>query len=139
MLALAGIERQHDVVLAALSLYADESRAKRVTLPDGVSPADVGDAIQNLEATYVIRLCAEFEDRLRQFWTATVRQNHPPMEVLLDRVAARVSVRSPELERAHRVRKYRNSLVHGGTVDVVTLQEARSYLCKYLESLPREW
>lgn len=110
-----------------------------MTLADGVSPADISGAINDLEATYLVRLCAEFEDRLRQFWTTKVKPTKPPMEVLLDRVAARTFVRSPELANAHRVRTYRNSLVHGGVADAVTLREARSYLCKYLENLPREW
>ncbi len=81
-----------------------------------------------------------FEVTLREFWDrAARRRSHPPVNRLMDRIALRCNVAIDHLERAHSVRSFRNTLIHGGASESVTLADARSYLCRFLSNLPREW
>jgi hypothetical protein len=57
----------------------------------------------------------------------------------MDRVALRCNIPVDRLVQAQVVREFRNTLVHGGSGESVTLGDARSYLCKFLSNLPREW
>jgi len=93
-----------------------------------------------LEASYFVRLFAVFESNLRQIWEQAMgRDTHPPVRDLLDGCAARQAVPDDILEKAHRVRIYRNSLVHGGEAARVTLGDARQYLCTFLGRMPPVW
>jgi hypothetical protein len=83
---------------------------------------------------------ALFETTLREFWErAAQRRTHPTVNRLMDRIALRCNMTVDHLARAHSVREFRNTLVHGGTSQGVTLGDARSYLCRFLSNLPREW
>jgi hypothetical protein len=66
----------------------------------------------NLESTYIIRLYAEFEAGLRDYWANHLkRTTYPPMVQLLQSLAdQRFSL--DRLEDADAVRQYRNFLVH---------------------------
>jgi hypothetical protein len=111
-------------------------------LGEGLRPRDVQLAAANLEGTYLIRMFAEFGTGLRSFWKTLKPRAHPRMEVLLESVAARCrTMPDPILEDAHRVRKYRNKLVHerDEEIEPVTINEGRSHLAKYLARLPMEW
>jgi len=103
----------------------------------------IGDILKcnsDLAATYIVRIYSEFEVTLRSYWEKGMgKRTRPCAEVLYDRVASRVYVRSDVLDNVHTVREYRNSLVHGGPATPVTLGEARKYLCTYISNLPREW
>ena len=98
---------------------------------------------KNLEHTYVVRLFAVFEWNLREIWArAFHRKTHPKMTDLINAVAAaRKFVDQRMIQNAHRVREYRNSMVHVGTekVAVLTLAEAAHYLKAFLSEMPREW
>ncbi|MCX7044654.1 MAG: hypothetical protein NTX50_04085 [Candidatus Sumerlaeota bacterium] len=101
---------------------------------------DFQDCHQDLETTYLIRIFAEFEATLRDYWeNACSRQKRPIMEMLMNRIISRCQVWPAVAEKAHMVREYRNSLMHGGAAAPVTLSEARSYLCQFLSHLPYTW
>jgi hypothetical protein len=101
---------------------------------------DVRDCHNDLERTYLIRMFAVFEVTLREFWMHVVgRRSHPPVTRVMDGIAARCRMPVGYLTLAHTVREFRNTLVHGGGGRSVTLDEARSHLCRFLSSLPREW
>jgi len=101
---------------------------------------DIRACHDDLERTYLVRMFAIFEMILREFWQRVARKrSHPPVNQLLDRIAVRCHVSIEHLARAHSVREFRNALVHGGRGEPVTLGDARSYLCRFLSNLPRQW
>ena len=101
---------------------------------------DVRECHDNLEETYLIRMFAVFEAALRDHWcNFRGRRSHPNVEALIDRIAARRYVRFDDIQHAHDVRNYRNSLLHGGAARIITISQARRYLNMFLSYLPREW
>ena len=114
--------------------------------PSHVSPVrrfrmrDIRDCHHDLERTYLVRIFAIFEVTLRAFWERTSgRQSRLGAARLMDRIASRCRMPADHLARAHGVREFRNALVHGGGGRSLPLGAARSYLCKFLSNLPREW
>lgn len=106
------------------------------------TPADVANAKDRLETTYLLRLFAEFEAGLRDAWENAFKQTTtPPMKDLLTGVAARRSIPDTDLDNAHTVRVYRNSLVHEGGEEAVEVLfgEAKSILCTFFSWLPLDW
>jgi hypothetical protein len=100
---------------------------------------DIRACHDDLERTYLVRMFAIFEVTLREFWDRAARKrSHPSVNRLMDRIALRCNVALDRLARAHSVRSFRNTLIHGGTSESVTLADARSYLCGFLSNLPRE-
>jgi len=99
----------------------------------------------NLESTYMIRLYAEFEARLRDYWANHLNKNtHPPMVQLLRSLAdQRVSI--DRFEDADSVREYRNFLVHDESgkpppeMRTFTVEEAKSHLRYFFGRLDTDW
>jgi len=99
----------------------------------------------NLESTYIIRLYAEFEAGLRDYWANHLnRPTQPPMVQLLQLVAdQRVSI--DRLEDADAVREYRNFLVHDESSEpppemrTFTVAEAKAHLCYLFGRLDPDW
>ena len=99
----------------------------------------------NLESTYIVRLYAEFEAGLRDYWANHLnRTTHPPMVQLLPSVAdQRISM--DHLDDADAVREYRNFLVHDDSSDpppdmrTFTVEEAKSHLCYFFGRLDPDW
>lgn len=101
---------------------------------------DIRDCHDDLEYTYFIRMFTAFEGGLRTFWKRRLgKRSHPRVSRLMDRIAATCYMPARYLSNAHSVREFRNALVHGGVRQPVQIQEARSYLCKFLSNLPRQW
>ncbi len=71
-------------------------------------PADFRRFQLNLEATYLIRLFAEFESALRDAWKSVGRDTQSRTFDLLDALASRSRVPEDVRREAHRVREYRN-------------------------------
>lgn len=101
---------------------------------------DIRNCHDDLEHTYLIRMFTIFEAALRAFWKHTSgKRSRPKASWLLNRIGATCYMPADHLLGAHGVREFRNTLVHGGTSKAMRLGEARSYLCKFLSNLPREW
>ena len=101
---------------------------------------DIRDCNEDLESTYIVRILAEFETILRDYWKSyRPRNTKPMMKVLVDRIALHCYIQHDVLRKVHAVREYRNSLVHSGVATSVTLRETRSYLCRFIGNLPRTW
>src|SRR5438132_852064 len=82
-------------------------------LPPNTKLRDVEAMSDNLEGTYLIRLFAAFESGLRSYWKAVRRRKTKPgTEQLIKSVAASRNIPDDLTEDVHKVRKYRNSLVH---------------------------
>jgi hypothetical protein len=60
---------------------------------------------------------------------------------LLDSVASRLHIPHEQLQNAHKVRDYRNNLVHElfEESEPMTIAEARGHLCRFFGFLPRNW
>lgn len=99
----------------------------------------------HLESTYIIRLYAEFEAGLRDYWANRLkRPSHPPMVQLLQSLAnQRVSM--DRLDDADAVREYRNFLVHSESrepppdMETFTVAEAKKHLCYFFGRLDSDW
>jgi hypothetical protein len=99
----------------------------------------------NLESTYIIRLYAEFESGLRDYWGNHLnRHTHPPMIQLLQLLAdQRISI--DRLDDADAVREYRNFLVHSESdkspsdMRTFTVAEAKTHLCYFFGRLDTDW
>ncbi len=93
----------------------------------------------NLEATFLIRMYAEFEAGLRDVWRGYYRQTtRPPMKDLLDAISTRRIIPESTVGRVNEVRLYRNHLIHEESEDfeIVPLDEARAALSRFLGRLP---
>lgn len=81
----------------------------------GVKTAHLSRSASRIDATYTLRLFAEFEAILRDYLAVarpSPRRRRVRMELLLNRVAAICSIPYDALTQAHRVREHRNSLIH---------------------------
>ena len=109
----------------------------------GWKARDAAPARRNLEATYTVRLFAEFESAVRDLWADHFKKRtRPNTEVLLNRVGSLCSLAQDTIDGADRVRAYRNRLVHERGQDSVgsmTITLAKSRLCTYLKGFPRSW
>jgi len=126
--------------IAVAALKHQLSRNPSALRQDGLSPASVADCLGNLEATYIVRLFAEFEAGLRTYWSQVRGRSYRPrihVRDLIDKVAGRHNAPSTWLDYAHQVRECRNKIVHEQPVGpTLTLTACRSYLCTFLSLLP---
>jgi hypothetical protein len=110
----------------------------------GIGLAQVREAVQSVENTYFIRLFSQFEGLLYEHLVVSQPGRKPPMTArsLIDRVASRERVPDRVREEAHRVREFRNSVVHraarsgGVPVAVRSFRQALSVLNQFLACLP---
>ena len=99
----------------------------------------------NVDSTYIIRLYAEFEAGLRDYWANHLnRATHPPMFQLLQSLAdQRIAI--DRLEDADAVREYRNFLVHDESnapppdMRTFTVVDAKKHLCYFFGRLDPDW
>jgi hypothetical protein len=99
----------------------------------------------NLESAYIIRLYAEFEAGLRDYWAnCRKKTTNPPMAQLLQSLASqRISI--DHLEDADAVRAYRDFLVHSESGELppdmraFTVAESNAHLCYFFGRLDPDW
>ena len=96
---------------------------------------------ENLQITYLVRLFAEFEAILRDYWLhGRHRRTEPRMEVLMNRLGAYCTVTYDDLHDAHEVRTYRNDVIHAHLQDPrFDFPECRSRLARFIRWLPLFW
>ena len=138
---IKAVEREFLTTRLAIAPLTDDSRRDPSVLEGDMKPKDVVAAAQNVESTYLVRLFAEFESGLRQYWQ-TLSDTVPKTKDLLDGLGARCRASEEVRERAQLVREYRNSLVHersGERFEAVGLDTARANCCAFFSHLPREW
>jgi hypothetical protein len=104
-----------------------------------ISYADVREAADNVETTYIIRLFSGFEALLVEHLAALYPQLRIPRtaEALINRVALRERIPDPIRDLAHNIREYRNMLVHRRPphAPVISFREVRSALNRFLVRL----
>lgn len=133
-------EREYLIARDALDVYHGEHGSARVKLPPDTDPSDLRNAVENLEGTYLVRLFAEFESGLRN-WYATLKGTVPPARDLIDAIATRRKIPDEDRDEVHEVREYRNALVHetDSEAEAVPLADARHRLCTFFARLPEKW
>jgi hypothetical protein len=140
---IRAIEREHRAAAKAGELLAERLRSDPTFgADDELRFRDARNMRANLEATFLIRLFAEFEAGLRDAWRkAFKRTTYPTMRTLLEVAAQLRYIPQDWLDDAHEVRTYRNSLVHEGDAErgAVSIAEARHRLCRFYSYLPLTW
>jgi hypothetical protein len=137
---IKAVEREHVAMRQAATHFLQRALDDPTILQGNLRQAEIILALENLEGTYIMRLFAEFETGAREYWG--VKWATDPKTVdLLDGLAARCRIPEAQRDNAHKVREYRNSLVHEreDEPDVVSLDKARSYLCQFFSYLPPQW
>lgn len=140
---LRAVEREFIVAGVSLEFLHEGVRTRPEALASrDLRPRDAIEFAENLEPTYLVRLFAEFESALRDVWAKGYRRkSEPAVRTLIDSVATRCDVSPTNLEVVHRIREFRNSIVHEGISGslFVEFSEAKSALGKFLARLPLEW
>lgn len=87
---IAAVEREFRAAALAVSALQERVRRDPGTIGTvAVTPADVRNCAANLEATYLVRMFAVFEEALRDVWaSAFARRTRPKTVDLLDGCAA---------------------------------------------------
>ena len=108
-----------------------------------VAPSDIVRCRQNLEATFTLRLFAEFESILKDFVSERRNSRHlkwTTSERMINRIASKCRIHSEIVRETHRVRQHRNSLAHMGSEGkLLTFDDCKSRLGKFLGYLPPSW
>jgi hypothetical protein len=143
---LKAIEREFNVArLASERLTEFLRRDSSLLTGYDLGGADVTAYVSHLEATYLLRLFAEFEACLRDWWRIGWKKGRatrkPHTADLISQVAAKRSISSGDRDKVHAVREYRNALTHeeSAEADPVSFAIARSSLSKFLSWLPPDW
>lgn len=102
---------------------------------------DITTASNHLEGTYIVRVFSEFETALQHFVRAFHIRKPTGAEPLVNRVRDRGRIPQTVTDAVHRVREYRNVLVHERSKPAppVTIREATRFLCTFLSRVQRIW
>lgn len=131
----------HAASLAVARLLIEAGKGQADMREKGLSHADIRRCQCNLEATYIVRVFAQFEATLRTFWRPPGKHAALPrtyIKHLMDKTATRTRMPHEVLQQAQQVRDCRNGLVHEeATGSQMTLAQCRSHLCRFLSHLPQ--
>ena len=137
---MKSVERQYFVAEMARESLETALRAHSALLTGiGLNAADLRAFKSNLLDTYFIRLFAEFETAIKDYWKNGLNED-PRTRVMdvIDSLAARRRVLDSVRMNVHATRKWRNKLVHEDDTDAseveLTAPEARS--ASFLVSCP---
>ncbi len=106
-----------------------------------LNPEDIRRCSRFLEITYVLRLFAEFEGVLLDFWQNGLgRVTTPKIRVLIERIAAARGISDEDRKGTHEVREFRNDIVHYQLREArLKLPECRSRMGRFARWLPVQW
>ena len=139
--SMKSVEKQYRAAGFALAFALERSEQDPTILNrPAIRYRDIRDCRAELESTYLVRLFAEFEAALREFWMEVRAGRELPrtyVGTLIRNVAARQKVPVADESGAHDVRDYRNALVHAGLKSTpLPFEECRSKLARFLSWLP---
>jgi hypothetical protein len=132
------VEREHTALRFTTDHALRSLGEGGVDLEEGLKRLDVNRASERLEGTYIIRLFSEFEVALKAFLRDRQIKKMPrDAKPLIDRAASYAKFSGPILGNAHKVRVYRNDLVHKLVYGIpddqkMTIRTATSHLCTFL-------
>ncbi len=136
------VAREHGTALVAISTLDHQLRLDPSFMDaHDLLPQDVRHFRRNLEATYLVRLFAEFESCLRDLWRSLGRHSHPSTTDLINALASRLKIRGQVLVDAHKVREYRNMIVHEDAkrLPTIPVSVAIDLLRRFVKYLPADW
>ena len=138
---IKAIEREYIAMRQAADYFLRVAREDPNILLERLKHAEIARASENLEGTYIIRIFAEFEAGARLYWAATWKKDPKRTVDLLNGIAARCGIPTTQRNLGHRVREYRNHLVHEREREVegLSITDARGYLCRFFSFLPHRW
>lgn len=135
---IKGVERELGIARRAVGDLLARIRRDAGVLDPAHRPRDAASCLANLDATYMIRMFAVFEEGLRLVWDSVFgRRSQPPVSHLLKACAARLNMPTGVYRAADAARDHRNALVHGGPGRALTAAEMRSRLCRFFSYMPR--
>jgi hypothetical protein len=135
---LKGIEREYFAARLATDRLIAEASHDMTVLGEFVKQRDLKQASSMLEATYIVRLFAEYETALRTYWSSnSTRRRRTLAKHLMDNIASKCRIGYDLLSHAQEVREYRNALVHERNRDMqeIAIAEVRGRLCRFLGRL----
>jgi hypothetical protein len=137
---MKAVEREYAAMRQAADRFLAEVGRDPSILRGDARARDLERASGHLEGTYVMRLFAEFETGLRDYWK-TVRRTQPSTKHLIDSIATQRHVPTDVIRDVHAVREYRNDLVHEreDAGDRIPIPQCRRRLCQFFGRLPVEW
>lgn len=140
---MKAVEREHRTAELARAALEDALALDSGLLTDsGLTAADLRAWKGKLEDTYFIRLFAEFETGLKDYWKNGLGKD--PMIRIMDvinSIGSRHRVLNAYRVNVHAARKYRNRLIHeeDADADPVALIAARRDLGRFFGHLPDDW
>jgi hypothetical protein len=95
----------------------------------------------NLEITYALRLFAEFEGVLRDYWNMGIKKkSRPDMQPLMESIARRRGMIDDDLYAADEIREFRNKIIHENLRSPrFDFPQCVRALGKYIAWLPQQW
>ena len=137
------VEKEYQVAIIARGVLGAELDKNPSTLrKEGLTRADFDGFTNNLQATYLIRIFAEFESGLREYWKAlSKKKTRPQVSDLIKSISSKRKVDIKEIENVENVQNYRNKLVHDEQKEAqaVNIKDARKSLCAFVRRLPEDW
>lgn len=137
---IKAVEREYIAMRQAADRFRHAAFNDPTILQQNLRHREIVAAADNLEGTYIVRLFAEFETGVRQYWTANW-DSYPKTIDLMEGLAARCQIPDLQRENAHLVRDYRNGLLHEreDQLKPIAIATARGYLCHFFSFLPPRW
>jgi hypothetical protein len=143
---IAALHQRKRMLLAAqtaLQHFHRELEAQKIILDEKLfSKEDLVFVAQDIEFTYFVRMFANFEEILRDYWkNGCGRTTHPDMKPLMNSIAAHRRIPFDIVQGAHDARETRNALMHPDRElkNFMSFNEAESWLSQYLRRLPLDW
>jgi hypothetical protein len=140
---MKAVEREFRVAIVSRDHLAGAlAKNPSVLTKQNLNQADFEALKENLASTYLIRLFAEFETGLREYWKRRSKKKViPRVSDMMKSISSSRGIDHQDMENADIVRKYRNKLVHeeDSEARVVDVGEARRFLCVFFSSLPEDW
>lgn len=138
---IKAVEREYQATRLGTDRLITAVNADPTILSSLVRRPDIHTASDHLEGTYLVRVFSEFETALQHFSRVFNIRKPGSTEALINRVRDRGHIPTADADSVHRVRDYRNDLVHdrAETADPVSIREATSSLCTFLSRIQRMW
>jgi hypothetical protein len=141
MTRIKAVEREFKMAWLALERLQQQAQDDPDVLIAEMRFRDIDTVLDRLEGTYLVRLFSEFETALRKFLRAKKLRPPNKAEGLVNKVRDRARVPDEHTDDVHKVREYRNTLVHDvlEPTESVTMREATKYCSTFLSWLQRSW
>ena len=143
IIRIKSIEQEYRVAMIARGVQIAELTKNPSKLTDvGLEQVHFEKFRGNLDATYLVRIFAESETGLRDYWThLSKRQSFARTYDMIQALSSRRKIDFREIKNVHDVRIYRNKLVHEEDIEarVIEIGEARKSLCVFFGKLPEDW